>query len=530
MNKALQPIIYAVLIVGGIFVGKYLANPEITQNIVSPGKVSGFRKVGDVLKYIEDEYVDTIQETELVNSSIVSMLENLDPHSAFIPAEDFADANEGLQGNFEGVGIEFHIQDDSVMVVAVVPGGPSDEVGIQAGDRIVKVDGENFTGPKITNDSVMHTLRGEGGTMVKVEIFRRNSNGLITINIKRGQIPLNSLDASYLLTPQTGYIKLSRFGATTFDEFHKALLDLKQKGMQNLVLDLRGNPGGYMDAAVDIADEFLEKSKMIVYTKGRSRPKQEYKATSKGDFEKGKVYLLIDEGSASASEIVAGALQDWDKATIIGRRSFGKGLVQEQANLPDGSAIRLTVARYYTPTGRSIQKPYEHGYSEYNNEVYERYKHGELLEKDSIKFPDSLKFKTPGGKTVYGGGGIMPDYFVPLDTSFRNNLYEQLLGAGLINNAVYDYVDGNRKYLNSFIGIKEYMEGFVLPDNYLKSILAKAEKEKIQYKPNELAGCKNQIAMLSKALIARQIWRTDGYYRILNQQDKTITKALELVN
>lgn len=528
MNKALQPLLYAILIVGGIFIGKYLSNPNLTKGIVGGGNITGIRKVNDVLQYIEDDYVDTINESDLVNSSIEALLQSLDPHSAFIPAEEYASANDGLQGNFEGVGIEFHIQDDSVMVVSVVPGGPSDEVGVHSGDRIVKVNDNDFTGAAMTNDSVMHTLRGPGGTEVKVTIFRRN-HGLLNVTIKRGQIPLNSLDASYFLNANTGYIKLSRFGATTYDEFHEALLTLKKGGMQNLVLDLRGNPGGYMDAAVDIADEFLPRGKMIVYTKGRSRPKAEYKATAKGDFETGNVYLLIDEGSASASEIVAGALQDWDRATIIGRRSFGKGLVQEQANLPDGSAIRLTVSRYYTPTGRSIQKPYAHGMEEYNNELYDRYKHGEMLDKDSIHFPDSLKYKTPGGKTVFGGGGIMPDYFVPIDTTTRNDLYEQLLGSGIINDEAYSYVDANRKALEKYIGVREFLKDFVLPETVITNMLHRAEEEKFKFNAADVAASKKQISLLCTALIARQIWRTEGYFRVINEKDKTISRALELI-
>ncbi|MBK8846959.1 MAG: S41 family peptidase [Bacteroidetes bacterium] len=528
MNKALRPLLYALLIVGGVFIGKFLSNPSHTAGLLPSSGGSGLKKVRDVLALIKEQYVDEIDEDLLANESIEKILENLDPHSAFIPAENLAAATEPLQGAFEGIGIEFHLQQDSVMVVSVIPGGPSDEAGIIPGDRIVKVNGKSFFGEKMTNDSVLHTLRGNGGTTVEIAVLRRNNTTLTNYKITRGKIPLNSLDAAYMITGTTGYIKLSRFGARTYEEFYEALKEQVNGGMKALILDLRGNPGGYMDAATEIVDEMLGENKMIVYTKGRARPRQEYKAKKTGLFENGPIIILIDEGSASASEIVAGALQDWDRATVVGRRSFGKGLVQEEASLPDGSAIRLTVARYYTPTGRSIQKPYINGNEAYQEDLLNRMKHGELINSDSIKFPDSLKFKTPGGRIVYGGGGIMPDEFVPIDTMHFNSYYENMIASGVVTQAAYNFVDENRKSLSQYANANEYSQKFELPAGTKQKLLSQGDKYRSKVTAAETTRADIKLMRLMKALIARQLFRDQGYFIVLNSEDETVKKALEL--
>lgn len=433
------------MLAAGIYIGMRMSEPYRSSRGFFTFRTGQFNKLNDVINYISNEYVDTVNSRALVESTIEDMLHQLDPHSSYIPGEDLQAMNEPLEGNFDGIGVEFHIQDDTIMVVSALAGGPSEQLGIQAGDRIIRVEGKNVGGIKITNTQVMQLLRGPSGTMVKVTILRRSTGQTIDFTIKRGKIPIYSVDVGYMLNRETGYIKIGHFADKTYDEYLKAFADLKEKGMQNLILDLRGNPGGYLKTAIQIADEYLPDGKMIVYTEGRNRPKETFRATSRGFFEEGALVILIDEGSASASEIVSGAVQDWDRATIVGRRSFGKGLVQEQSEFPDGSAVRLTVARYYTPTGRSIQKPYTAGYEQYETELLSRYQHGELLSQDSIKFADSLRYTTPGGKIVYGGGGIMPDVFVPLDTAGISDYYSEANGKGLINQFAYDYLDLHRR-------------------------------------------------------------------------------------
>jgi carboxyl-terminal processing protease len=416
------------------------------------------------------------------------------------------------------------------MVVTVVSGGPSDQLGIQSGDRIVKIDDKNFAGIHITNDDVLKNLRGPGGTKVKVSILRRGQNHFIDFNIKRGKIPLYSVDVAYMLDVETGYIKISTFGETTYDDYLNAFMKLKGMDMKNLVLDLRGNPGGYLNTAVKIADEFLSDHKMIVYTKGRIHRNEEYRATTRGFFEQGKLIVLIDEGSASASEIVSGALQDWDRATIVGRRSFGKGLVQEENSFPDGSAIRLTIARYYTPTGRSIQKPYDKGYEDYSHELMDRIKKGELESIDSISFPDSLKFTTPSGHTVYGGGGIMPDVFVPLDTSFNTDFYSDAMADGLVVQFAYDYLDRNRGHFNKYRGFDEFNKSFSVTDDIYKHFADYAVKSGIKKNEQAIKRSSPLIRNLIKAYIARQLYKNDGFYPVIHQMDEALKKAMELMH
>lgn len=511
------PLVLGFVLAVGIYIG---------TSLVPQKSATAYNKIGEVLDYIQQEYVDTISRGRLVDMGIEKMLEQLDPHSAYIPASDLQSANEPLEGNFEGIGIEFHIQQDSIMVVSVISGGPSERVGLQPGDRIVKVNGKKVANVKLANEDVFKMLRGKGGTLVTVAIYRTGVKGLREYKIIRGKIPINSVDVEYMLEPTIGYIKISRFAATTYDEFMASLEELKKQGMQKLVLDLRGNPGGYLDAATRIADEFLDGRKLIVYTKGRSRPRTDYYADTPGLFEKGDVVVLIDEGSASASEIVAGALQDWDRATLMGRRSFGKGLVQEQNVFPDGSAMRLTIARYYTPTGRSIQKPYGNGIREYEEEVYNRYLHGELESADSIKFADSLKYKTPKGKIVYGGGGIMPDVFVPRDTTYDSDMFQQILASGALNQFAYDYVDQHRKVFASYKSADDFRINFNVSPQMLDELLRFAESRGVVRKEKELQRSAPLIRNNLKAYIGRLLYQNTGLYPVLQEYDAAIQRAL----
>lgn len=526
------PLLLSVVLCFGIYIGTRLQTPSGAGSSFFTLSPTGFDKISDIITYIEQEYVDTVEKEKLMDLSIEKMLQTLDPHSSYITAADLNAANEPLEGNFEGIGVEFHIQDDTIMVVSAISGGPSEAVGIRSGDRIVEVNDTLVAGIGIGNNDVLRKLRGQGGTKVRVKIFRRGTPKLLSFTITRGKIPIYSLDAAFMADPKTGYIRISRFAATTYDEFVQASDKLDSQGMTRMIIDLRGNPGGYLDAATKIADEFISEGKSIVYTEGKSRPRADYDATSGGRFENLPVIVLIDEGSASASEILAGALQDWDRGTIIGRRSFGKGLVQEQTVLPDGSAIRLTIARYYTPTGRSIQKPYKDGYEEYNNELNKRFTHQELLNLDSIKFPDSLKYTTPKGKVVYGGGGIMPDVFVPIDTTDSSNPFFNLaLAGGELTDFAYDYVDKNRTALTRFKDIKTFQTNFQVSD-VTYNAFAREVTSNISNTPDplEIAAASSYIKNLLKANIARQLFGSEGFYPIWLMSDPFYIKAMDVIS
>ena len=526
--KIWLPLLFALLLALGIYVGMRMNEPYRHSNSLFSFRTGQFNKINDVINYINMEYVDTVNQKKLVESTIEDMLHQLDPHSAYIPADELQASNEPLEGNFDGIGIEFHLQSDTIMVVTAISGGPSDALGIQAGDRIIKVNGKNVANIHITSTQVMQALRGPGGTKVKVTISRYGQ--LTDYMITRGKIPIYSVDVSYMLNPQTGYIKVSHFGEHTYKEYLEGFMKLKELGMKNLVLDLRGNPGGYLKTAIQLADEFLPEKKLIVYTEGRSRPKEKYLATSVGYFEEGSLVVLIDEGSASASEIVSGAVQDWDRAILVGRRSFGKGLVQEQSEFPDGSAIRLTIARYFTPTGRCIQKPYEDNYEQYENELLDRYKKGELISSDSIHFSDSLKFTTPGGHIVYGGGGIMPDVFVGLDTSGSSNYYSSISSKGLVNEFAYNYLDDNRKTFKKYKTFDEYNKSFFVNGQILNEFISYAGKKGVKPNVEEIKTSSEIICTQLKALIARQIWKNDGFYAVIHTLDVTLKKAIELID
>lgn len=522
------PLFFALVLILGIIIGHSFQLNNLGNNLSSEASGS-YGKVEEVLRYVNDQYVDTIKQNDLVDKTIVSMLQNLDPHSAYITADEVADMNEPLQGNFEGIGVEFNIVDDTIRVVASIPGGPAESVGVLAGDKIVDVDGKKVAGIKITNKQVMEKLKGKGGTKVKITVIRRGKPHPLDFVITRGTIPIYSVDVAYMVGPKTGYIKISRFAATTYDEYMSAFTKLQAKGMERLIIDLRGNGGGYLNTAVDIADEFLSNGKEIVYTIGKARPRKDYMATSKGNFENGKLAVLIDDGSASASEILSGALQDNDRATIIGRRSFGKGLVQEQSEFSDGSAIRLTIARYYTPTGRYIQKPYTNGVEAYYDEEYARYTSGELESEDSIKKADSLKFKTPAGKIVYGGGGITPDVFVGLDTAGRSHYLSEVIYNGLLNDFAFDYADRERPRLKALGNAEAFVQKFNVDDALLNEFVVFAEKNQVKRNDAQIAVSKTILKNQLKALIARNIWNNEGFYPVYHQTDNVLKKAVELL-
>ena len=524
------PIVFSLVLILGILIGRTLNVGNGRGGIISINSQNQYNKIDEILRYIDEQYVDTLNNKKLIEKTITTMLQNLDPHSSYMTAEELKANNEPLQGNFEGIGIEFNIVGDTIRVLSAIPGGPSERVGIQAGDKIVEVEGKKVAGIKISNRDVLAKLKGKGGTKVKVGILRRGRTTIQNFTITRGTIPIYSVDVSYMLTPKTGYIKISRFATDTYTEYLTAFEKLQKSGMQQLVIDLRGNGGGYLNTAVSLADEFLPKGKEIVYTIGKARPRKDYTATEKGSFEKGKLVILIDDGSASASEILAGAMQDNDRATIIGRRSFGKGLVQEQSEFSDGSAIRLTIARYYTPTGRCIQKTYAKGTEDYYKEESSRYDTGELESADSIKINDSLKYTTPGGKIVYGGGGIIPDVFVPLDTTGRSHYLAEVVFNGLINDFAFDFVDKQRTQLKThYSSIENFNAAFSITTAILNDFVVYAQKNGVKPNEKQLKISESIIKLQLKALIARNLWSNKGFYQVLQKDDNVLKKALEIL-
>ncbi len=488
------------------------------------------QKLTSALQIIRLAYVDTVNEDKLTESAIIAMLKELDPHSVYMSKEEIEKANEPLIGNFDGIGVQFNIVKDTIVVITPTPNGPSEKVGILSGDKIVKIDNEDAVGKIVNNDFVLKRLRGVKGSSVKVGIFRRGRAGIMDYTIVRDKIPINSVDAAYMVTPEIGYIKVNKFAQNTMDEFHEAMAKLKKSGMKSMILDLRDNSGGYLNTAIDMADEFLPEGKISVFTEGHSSPKQTSITTGKGDFEKGKLVILINEGSASASEIVSGAVQDWDRGLIIGRRSFGKGLVQRPFNLPDGSVIRLTTAHYYTPTGRCVQKPYNEGTEKYFKDLQNRFKHGELVNPDSIKFPDSLKYYTPNKRVVYGGGGIMPDIFIPLDTTRISDYYSDLLRKNIINQFVLDYLDKNRDKLKSqYANVIEFSKGYTVDENFMTKFVDYAEKEGVKKDEKGFQTSEKYIKNFIKAWIARNLWDYEAYFYITNQDDEVFQQAVESI-
>lgn len=524
----LLPIIIAISVVSGIYIGiRYTPSSPIRSIFFQDESIRGIDKINELLNYVEESYVDTINRDQLVEKSMNDILQSLDPHSYYIPAERFKTVAEDLEGNFDGIGVEFRLINDTVVVLRPLEGGPSKLAGILAGDRIVKVDTMDIAGRKLPSSKIMEMLKGPSRTEVKLLVYRSNTKELLNFNIIRGKIPLNSVEASYLIEPHVAYIKINRFARSTYQEFLVATDELLKHQVDKLILDLRGNPGGFLDAATKIADEFLGEKKLIVYTEGKARPKSSFFATDRGRLEHVKVVILINENSASASEILAGAIQDNDRGVIIGRRSFGKGLVQEQLNWPDGSAIRLTVAKYYTPTGRSIQKPYDGDLKEYNMEAYNRLETGELQEVDSSLFRDSLRYYTAKGKVVYGGGGIMPDIFVPIDTSGQSAYYSKLIYNGVFSDFTFLYVDRNRERLNQYPNMKTFVTKFVVGDQILNQFKEYCKRQRISFTRHEFETSKELIVLRIKTDIAQLIWGNEGYYYVNNRYDPTIKKALE---
>ncbi|WP_215223437.1 S41 family peptidase [Echinicola shivajiensis] len=518
------PIILALAISAGIWIGATFAEPQSDGNDLK----AALYKLQEIITYIDRDYVDTVNTTQLVEHGIEKMLEELDPHSSYIPAKDAELAQSQLDGEFDGIGVEFGILRDTIYVVAPLTGGPSEKLGIQSGDQIIKVDGETVAGTGVTNRDVFDLLRGPKGSVVNVAIKRKNNKDLIDYAITRDKIPQYSINASYMINDEVGYIKITRFAATTYDEFKESLMDLKAQGMSKLVLDLQGNPGGYMGAAINVADEILADNALIVSQKGKvNRYNQKAFAMRPGLFEDGSVVVLINEGSASASEIVAGALQDNDRGLIVGRRSFGKGLVQMPIDLADGAELRLTIARYYTPSGRSIQKPYGENSEEYSMDWINRFEHGEFFSADSIEFNDSLKYQTTKGRTVYGGGGIMPDYFVPMDTSMTSAYVNRLFGTDSHREFILDYLEKNKNKFED-MSFEDYYNNFEVSDKMLQQLIAIGERNKLEFDEKSFNKSKSYLKTLLKAHMGRNIYDDNAFYKVINDINEIYQQGLKL--
>ncbi|HOX78113.1 MAG TPA: S41 family peptidase [Bacteroidales bacterium] len=523
------PVILAFVLILGIWLGSKMnfSKSGETQNPIF-NRAAQHDKITDLINYVEQDYVDSVSREDLTVNAIEGVLDKLDPHSTYIPAEDFGEAEDQLDDNFEGIGIQFRIEQDTIMVIQVIPGGPSEKVGLMAGDRIVMINDSLVAGTGLTSRDAVKQLKGKRGTVVKVGILRRGLAELVDFSITRDVIPTYSIDISYMVNDSVGYVKLSRFAVSTHEEMIRAMSGLLENGMKRLILDLRDNTGGYLQASIHVSDEFLGDKKLIVYTEGNSRPNQYAYATKRGVFEDYPLVILINEASASASEIVAGAIQDNDRGLIVGRRSFGKGLVQEQLTFPDGSAVRLTVARYHTPTGRSIQRPYKEGEKdEYYHELYDRYANGEMENPDSISLTDTVKYYTPAGKVVYGGGGIMPDVYVALATEEKEVLYRKLIHQNTIFQYAFNYTDRERPSLAKYSTPKEFIERFKVDDKLFSDLMDYARNQDIYYTPSELIDSKEKIKTLLKAYIGRNLLDDEAFYPVYHEVDKVFQIALD---
>jgi carboxyl-terminal processing protease len=524
-KDVLYPIALAFVLVVGILLGLALRQqPGRTSLTVYPRA----DKLTSVLNYIENQYVDTISMGDLVESTIPTLLKSLDPHSVYIPASDLKAVNEPLDGGFDGIGITFNMPNDTIIVITTILGGPSERVGLMAGDRIVSINDSTVAGVGLPQDKVVKLLKGPNGTKVIVGVQRSGIDDIIKFEIIRDKIPIYSIDVSFMMNGKTGYIKISRFARTTYKEFLDAVDKLQRNGLENLIIDLRGNNGGYLDAATNIANEFLPEGKLIVYTQGKARPRQNVFSNAKGRCLNTQVAVLIDEFSASASEILAGAMQDNDRGLVIGRRSFGKGLVQEQVLFSDGSALRLTIARYYTPTGRSIQKPYEPGSDDYYADISNRFLHGEFQEKDSIHLSDTLKFVTPGGRVVYGGGGIMPDYFIPLDTTGVTPYFNRVARRNLIYRFAFQFTDKHRKALSTYKDYQSIVD-HLQKQNLLNQFVAYAKERGVEPNESQIRTSKLIIETQLMAYIARNIIDDAGFFPIIMRIDNTLLKAIDII-
>jgi carboxyl-terminal processing protease len=517
------PIILALAISAGIWIGATFAEPKTDRNDLK----AAIYKLQEIITYINRDYVDSVNTNELVEFGIQRMLEKLDPHSSYIPAKDASLAKSQLDGEFDGIGVEFGIIRDTIYVVAPLTGGPSEKLGIQSGDQIISVDGKTVAGTGITNRDVFDLLRGPRGSKVMIDIKRKNQKDLIPYEITRDKIPQYSINATYMVNDEIGYIKVTRFAATTHEEFKKSVQDLKEQGMKKLILDLQSNPGGYMGAAINIADEILDENALIVSQQGKlNRYNQKAFAIKPGLFEDGSVIVLINEGSASASEIVAGAIQDNDRGLIVGRRSFGKGLVQMPIDLSDGAELRLTIARYYTPSGRSIQKPYGED-EDYSSDWVNRFEHGEFFTADSIKFDDSLRYETKSGRAVYGGGGIMPDFFVPLDTTMSSAYVNRIFNSDSAREFILDYLDKNKKKFDN-MSFEDYYQKYQISEDMLQSLIKVGEKNKVKYDDKDFKKSKDYLKILLKAHMGRNIFDDNAFYKVINDINEVYLQALNL--
>lgn len=526
INKKIQvwlPLLFSITMIAGMYLGFKMRDNNPKRSFFF---LERKRPLEEIMDLIKNKYVDDIKSDALADTAIKAMLKKLDPHSVFIPAEKLQDVNEDLAGKFYGIGVEFNIFDDTINVINVLKDGPSFKAGLQTGDKFIKVEDTLVAGKNIDSEKIRKLLRGDRGTKVNITFLRGAKQQKTTIT--RDAIPLTSLDASYIIGNGVGYIRLNKFSQQTYREFMDALMDLKKKGLQKLILDLRGNGGGVLDEAVEIADEFLPGDKLITYTEGKHVAKKEYRCRRQGQFETGALVVLADEGTASASEILIGALQDWDRATIVGRRSFGKGLVQEQFELSDNSALRLTVARYYTPIGRSIQRPYNNGDKAYYEEVSNRFHNGQTQNADSVKNDNSKVFKTSGGKTVYGGGGISPDYFIALDTADFSLNTVRLYANNVISNFAYTFYLQNTTQFKNYKAPSDFIKTFSFSDNNWKQFVTAAAKDSINI---TTIAAKEKTAIISriKSAIARQVWRNEGLVEVLNTEDIAVKKALEIL-
>lgn len=526
-NTRFIPFLLAICLIAGIAIGTFYAN-HFSGNKLGIINTSS-NKLNALLRIIDDQYVDTVNMGELVEEAMPQILSELDPHSSYIPAKDLEAVNADLKGSFSGIGIQFTIQNDTIHVNSVIQGGPSEKVGLMAGDRIVEVDDSAFVGKIVTNSEAMKRLKGEKGSKVKLGVYRPGEKDLLHFTVIRGNIPVKSIDAAYMINEKVGYIKVNKFGETTYPELLIALAKLNQKNCEGLIVDLRGNTGGYMAAAIQMVNEFLPNNRLIVYTQGRKSPREDYNSNGTGSNQKMPLVVLVDEGSASASEIFAGAIQDNDRGTIVGRRSFGKGLVQQPIEFSDGSAIRLTIARYYTPSGRCIQKPYEKGKeSEYELDLLTRYEHGEFFSADSIKQDETEVYHTRLGRPVYGGGGIMPDIFVPQDTTGMTSYFRMAANRGLIIRYTFDYTDQNRSTLQKY-DTPEKMEAYLKGQNLLNKFAAWAEKKGLKRRNNLMMKSRRLFEMSLYGNIIYNMLGMEAYVEYLNESDKTVLKAVEIL-
>jgi len=524
IHKKYLPLIIGLAIAVGIFIGGKLNFADSSDRLFTSNSKKD--KLNRLIDYIDYEYVDEVNTDSIVDVTVNSILDNLDPHSTYIPKSELKSVTENMKGDFVGIGVSFYTYLDTVTVIRPLEGGPSIKAGIKGGDRIVVANGESIYGKKWSNEAVVNRLKGEKNTKVNLKVYRRGEPELLEFKVKRSEVPIRSVDASYMLSNDLGYIKINRFAESTYKEFKKGLNKLQDKGATKLVLDLRDNPGGFLGIAEQIADEFLEKGKLILFTKNKSGNIEKSFATNRGNFESGEIFVLINENSASASEIIAGALQDNDKGTIVGRRSYGKGLVQREMALGDGSAIRLTISRYYTPTGRSIQRSYENGNKDYYHEYFERLDNGELSSANKIKVADSLKFTTPNGKVVYGGGGIIPDVFVPINSKMENETINRILASGIMSYFVFEDLDNDRSIYKD-LNKDDFINNFKVSDNFLhrfNEYLNARTRFKITF-----VAYNEEVKLYIKAILAEQLFGSEAYEQVVNSNDVMIGKIKELI-